>query len=93
MSKTALAQDVILVGPVTTGAWQMPAAEPGMDARWLDAYFASQLANVTALHIYGVPLLKLKPTIRADIRSYAESFTEDAVQRYSSILNAVEEAR
>jgi hypothetical protein len=48
------------------------------------------LANVTALHIYGVPLLQLKPQLRADIRDFAESYVEDAVTRYGGILNAKE---
>jgi hypothetical protein len=82
-----MAQDVIAE---STG-WTMPTHE-GVDARWLDAYFACQLANVTALHVYGVPLLELKPSIRADIRAYAESYCEDAVQRYSAILNVKETA-
>lgn len=83
-------QDAIAPGLVMPTTWQMPPAEDGIDARWLDAFFASQLANVTALHIYGVPLLKLKASVRADIRSFAESYTEDAVTRYSGILNAAE---
>lgn len=83
-------QDVILEPGVAPDTWKMPEHVEGMDARWLDAFFACQLANVTALHIYGVPLLRLKPSVRADIRSFAESYTEDAVTRYAAILNAVE---
>lgn len=84
-----MAQDVI-AEPLIAQDWQMPQGVDGCDSMWLDAFFAAQLANVTALHIYGVPLLKLRPTVRADIRSFAESYTEDAVKRYSSILNAAE---
>lgn len=69
--------------------WSMPSIE-GVDARYLDSFFATQLANVTALHVYGKPLAELKPVLRADIRAYAESYTEDAVTRYAGILDAVE---
>lgn len=84
-----MSQDVI-AEPVIGADWEMPKGVEGCDAMWLDAFFAQQLANVTALHVYGVPLLKLRPAVRADIRSFAESYTEDAVKRYSGILNAAE---
>jgi hypothetical protein len=77
-------------GQLSHAAWSVPSNLEGTDARWLDAYFACQLANVTALHIYGVPLLQLKPQLRADIRDFAESYVEDAVTRYGGILNAKE---
>jgi hypothetical protein len=77
-------------GQLPHAGWTMPAPFDGVDARWLDAYFACQLANVTALHIYGLPLLQLKPQLRADIRDFAESYVEDAVTRYGGILNAKE---
>ena len=73
--------------------WRVPANDDIREARWLDAWFALQLANVTALHLYGKPLSALKPLLRADIRSFADSYTEDAATRYAAILNAVEGGR
>lgn len=83
-----IAEPAATVVPLTP--WEIPPMDETYDARWRDAWFATQLANVVALHIYGVPLLKLRPAVRADIRSFADSFTEDAGQRYSGVLNAVE---
>lgn len=78
-----------MVEPTVSNDWTMPKIE-GVDERYMDALFATQLANVTALHIYGKPLAELKPVLRADIRAFAESYTEDSVKRYAGILDAVE---
>lgn len=72
--------------------WQVPGSDSGFDVTWRDAFFATQLSKVTALHIYGVPLDAVKPSLRADIRQYAEQFTDDAIHRYSSKINVTEGA-
>lgn len=72
--------------------WAMPPAADANDPRWRDAFFSTQLADVTAQLIYGRSLGALVPLVRADIKSYADSYTEDAVARYSPILNAVKQS-
>lgn len=73
-----------------TGVWEMPDSAEQNDPRWRDAYFANRLADVTARFIYGCELTALKPLLRADLRSFAESYTDDSVKRYASVLNALE---
>jgi hypothetical protein len=73
-----------------TPDWQVPPNTDIREAQWRDAFFAAQLANVTCLHIWGIPLLRVKPAIRIDVRGYADTFTEDIIERYASVLNVQE---
>src|SRR5688572_2538944 len=51
-----------------TPDWQVPPNTDIREAQWRDAFFANQLANVISLHIWGIPLLRVKPAIRIDVR-------------------------
>lgn len=68
--------------------WRMPTIANAPDREWRDRYFCQQLANVVAMHIFGVPLSQLRPAVRADIKDYCDQFHEDAVNRFARILFA-----
>lgn len=67
--------------------WSIPKGIEGCDARWLDAWFSTQLANAISLHIWGRPLVQMTSRVRVDVREYAEAVVEDAVKLYSPILD------
>lgn len=75
---------------VDVPTWTVPKNTDIHEARWLDAWFSAQLANVVALHVYGKPLMDLRPVLRADIKDFCDSFVEDVCKRYAGILDAVE---
>lgn len=71
----------------TTPDWTVPRGLDGLDPRWLDAWFASQLANVISLHMWGRPLKQMSARVRALVKDYAETVTDDAVKLFAPILD------
>jgi hypothetical protein len=73
-----------------TPDWQVPPNTDIREAQYLDAFFAGQLANVICLHMWGIPLLRVRAAIRIDVRKYADQFTEDVIERFGKFLNVQE---